>query len=274
MSRIAIDLGGTNLRAALLDADRITEYKTEPCKAEGTEQEVTDQIVRLCEAVNDGKAEKIGVAVPSVVDYDRGIVYDAVNIPSWHEVHLKEILEKHFGIEAAIDNDVNCFVNGELHFGQGRPYRNLVGITLGTGIGAGIIASGRLYRGFNTGAGEIGCLPYRDADYEHFTSSIFFKAHGTTAHDEALKAKQGDGQSLALWQEFGYHLGRLLQVVLLTYDPEAIIIGGGIAAAANLFEEPMRRSLREGFPYPHEVDRLSIHFSTLKDANLLGAACL
>lgn len=274
MSRITIDLGGTNLRAALLDADRITEYKTEPCKAEGTEQEVTDQIIRLCEAVNDGKAEKIGVAVPSVVDYERGIVYDAVNIPSWHEVHLKEILEQRFGIEAAIDNDVNCFVNGELHFGQGRSYRNLVGITLGTGIGAGIIASGSLYRGFNTGAGEIGCLPYRDADYEHFTSSIFFKTHGTTALEEAQKAEAGDAESLKLWQEFGHHLGRLLQVVLLTYDPEAIIIGGGIAAAAKFFDASMRRSLREGFPYPHEAERVSILYSKLEDANLLGAAKL
>ena len=274
MTSIAIDLGGTNLRVARIEDGRIACQVSEPCKAEGTKEEVVEHICSLIERVKTSECSRIGMAVPSVVDYEKGIVYNVQNIPSWDEVRLKEICEKRFGISTRIDNDVNCFVWGEKTLGAGKPYSSIVGITLGTGVGAGIVIDGKLHRGANTGAGEIGCLPYLDSDYEHYTSSQFFKLHDTTGADEARKMAEGDEQAKALWNEFGFHLGKLLQVILFTYDPECIIIGGGISASAPLFEQAMIRSMHEGFPYPHEAENVKIVFSKLKDCNLLGASQL
>lgn len=274
MSRIAIDMGGTNLRVALVNNGRFETQVEEPCRADGSEEEVMQQFFRLIEAVDDGHAERIGVAVPSVVDFARGIVYDVVNVPSWKEVHLKQRLEERFGVETRVDNDVNCFVNGEKHFGAGRDYSSLVGITLGTGVGAGIITNGSLYRGANTGAGEIGCLPYLDSNYEAYTSSQLFKQWHTTGKADSERAMHGDATALAHWTTLGRHLGKLLQAILYTYDPEAIIIGGGIARSRQFFADEMLASMHEGFQYPHEADRVKVLFSELKDCNLLGASQL
>ena len=126
------------------------------------------------------------------------------NIPSWQEVHLKEILENDFSVPVAVNNDANCFALGAWRYGEGKGTQNMVGLTIGTGIGAGIIIDGKLYNGVNTGAGEIGSLPYLDADYEFYCSSRFFsKLHGDTGANFAKLALAGDKEALAVWQEFG-----------------------------------------------------------------------
>jgi len=270
-SHIGIDMGGTNLRVGRIENGQVVKLVQEPCKAQGTEEEVLEQFYRMIAEVITPEVERIGVAVPSVVDYEKGIVYDVMNIPSWKEVHLKELLEARFGVRTTVDNDVNCFVNAEYQFGAGKGYKHVVGITLGTGVGAGIVTNGEVYRGSNTGAGEICCLPYKDSNYEEYTSSQLFKKWDTTGMDEAEKADKGDETAIARWNELGYHLGKLLQVILYTYDPEVIIIGGGIAKSAFRFEKAMMESLKENFQYPHEIARLKIAFSELKDCNMLGA---
>jgi glucokinase len=85
---------------------------------------------------------------------------------------------------------------------------------------------------------------------------------------------RGDASALALWSEFGANVGKLLQVILFAYDPEAIIIGGGIASSAQFFSASMLLSMKDGFPYQHEVERVKVIFSTLKHGNLLGASVL
>lgn len=274
MSTIAIDLGGTNIRAARVDNGIILAQNTVECKADGTQQEVLDQIFELVDAVVDDSVERIGVGVPSVVDYRSGTVFDVQNIPSWREVHLKALMEARYHIPVSVDNDVNCYVLGEKHFGIAAPYDSFVGITLGTGVGAGIFVDGRLYRGHNTGAGEIGCLPYLQGNYEQYCSSQLFKQMRLTGYELSRSAAQGNTDALRIWQVFGQHLGKLLQVKLYTYDPQAIVIGGGIAASAPYFEDAMLASMRHGFPYPHVAERVKIHFSTLQHSNLLGASTL
>lgn len=95
------------------------------------------------------------------------------NISSWKEIHLKEALESEFRVPVAINNDSNCFTLGVKMFGEGQPYANMVGVTIGTGIGAGVIIDHRLYGGEFMGAGEIGTLPYLDSDFEQYCSSFF-----------------------------------------------------------------------------------------------------
>ena len=170
------------------------------------------------------------------------------------------------GVPSVVDHEKGIV------YGVGKNYKNVVGITLGTGVGAGIICNGKIYRGTNTGAGEIGCLPYLDSDYEHYCSSQWMKKQGVEAENLSLRASQGDEKAIALWQEFGKHLGKLMQAILFTYDPDAIIIGGGIAAGFPYFMESMKNSMHEGFPYQHEADNVQIFISELPNCNLLGAS--
>ena len=270
--KIGVDLGGTNIRAALVDGTNVIRKEKAPCPAKGTQEEVIEAIAALIEPLVCDEVTSIGIGVPSVVDTAKGIVYNVANIPSWQEVHLKEIYEKRFGIPVHINNDANCFSLGESRFGQGRGYKDVVGITLGTGVGSGIIINGHLYEGRNAGAGEIGCLSYLDKDYETYCSTPFFVAHETTGAELSAKAESGDAAAQALWDEFGHHLGELVKAALFAYDPEAIIFGGGIAAGYPHFETSMRKTI-ETFPFETAKD-VKILFSTDGDMGLYGASVL
>ena len=270
--KIGVDLGGTNIRAALVDGTNVIRKEKAPCPAKGTQEEVIEAIAALIEPLVCNEVTSIGIGVPSVVDTAKGIVYNVANIPSWQEVHLKEIYENRFGIPVHINNDANCFALGESRFGQGRGYKDVVGITLGTGVGSGIIINGHLYEGRNAGAGEIGCLSYLDKDYETYCSTPFFVAHDTTGAELSAKAESGDAAAQALWDEFGHHLGELVKAALFAYDPEAIIFGGGIAAGYPHFEAAMRKTI-ETFPFETAKD-VKILFSTDGDMGLYGASVL
>jgi len=187
--KLAIDLGGTNIRVARVAGGQIVDRKAAACPAQASEKEVLDALEALVGSLMTDEVEGIGVGVPSVVDAERGIVYNVANIPSWKEVHLKDLWQSRFGVPVAVNNDANCFALGEYSFGKGKGYRNMLGITLGTGVGAGVIIDGKLYNGMDTGAGEIGSIPYLELDYEQYCSSSFFvRCYGTTGKEAALKA--------------------------------------------------------------------------------------
>lgn len=272
--KIGIDMGGTNLRAALVDKHGIVRMEQVASPAHGTEQEAIDVLCKLVERLLSDGIDGIGAGIPSVIDRDNGIVYNAANIPSWKEVHLKDILHKRFGMKIAIENDSNCFTLGVARYGDGQRFGNFVGTTLGTGLGGGIIINHQLYGGVNGGAGEIGSLPYLDSDIEHYCSSMFFERVCHTAAERLYnRAVGGDAEAMEHWKEFGRHMGNMVKAVMFAYDPEAIIIGGGISRAFALFAPSMRATVAT-FPYPKSVERLHILPSTLKDAALLGAASL
>jgi glucokinase len=272
--KISIDLGGTNLRAAIVENGKILQMLSEPTLSSGSESEVMDRIIHMISALRaQGKVEGIGIGVPSVVDNERGIVYNVVGIPSWKEVHLKDILEKETGLPVNIDNDCNCFALGVSAFGEAKGFRDAVCVTLGTGVGSGIIVDGRLYRGHNTGAGEIGSLPYLDKDYEYYCSSRLFVGCGTTGKAAADAAAAGDPDALKIWNEFGAHMGDLVKLTMFAYDPGVIVFGGSISAAWPLFEKPMLAGLST-FPYPTSLSRLTLRRTTLPNPGILGASLL
>ncbi len=272
--KIGIDLGGTNMRIGLVDGDNIVRKEIIPCPAQEPEQVVVDALIGLISKYITPALKGIGIGVPTLVDAERGIVYNATNIPSWREVHLKEILERRFGIPVAVNNDANCFALGEKRFGAGRDVSSLVGITLGTGVGAGLVLDGRLYCGRNTGAGEVGELPYRDSNFEAYCSSGYFvREHATTGKEAAVAARAGDQQALAIWQDFGTNVGRLIKAVMFAYDPDAIVLGGGIAGAFDLYRDAMLAEVAT-FPYAESVRHLSITTSHLADVAILGASAL
>ena len=270
--RIGVDLGGTNMRVGLTDGSTLVNSVIEPCPS--TEDEVLNQLKRQIAQLMSPEVTSVGIGVPSVVDSVQGIVYNVANIPSWKEVHLKEQLEREFGIPVAVNNDANCFALGVWKYGEGKGTKDMVGLTMGTGIGSGIIINGELYNGVNTGAGEIGSLPFKDADYEFYCSSRFFsELHGDTGANFGKRAQEGDAEAVAVWNEFGGNVGELIKAVLFTYAPEAIIIGGGFASAFPLFETAMRASL-ESFPYPANVSATRIMPSTMPHAAIIGASLL
>ena len=269
--RIGVDLGGTNVRVGLVADGRIVRMFSEPCRADCSEEVVLDHIASLIERLITPDVKCIGIGVPSVVDAERGIVYDVVGIPSWREVHLKESFEKRFGVPVSVNNDCNCFALGVCRFGEAHGYRDVVCIALGTGVGAGVVIDGKLYCGRNTGAGEIGSIPYLDRDYEFYCSSRFFVGRGTSGKEAYEQALAGDPRALELWQEFGTHIGRLVMLALYAYDPQAIVFGGSISHAFGFFRDAMYEQLKQ-FPYAKTVEGLHICCSGIEYVGLLGAS--
>lgn len=271
---VGVDLGGTNIRAAIEENGTLLKLRKNFFKTndslENTIQEFKDFIRPLIEPGVKG----IGVGVPSVVDVENGIVYNVVNIPSWERVPLKSILEEEFEIPVRVNNDVNCFALGEHKFGTLKNFKNAVGMACGTGLGVGIIINNELYHGNNCGAGEIGLLPYKYHTIEYYASGNFFSAfHKFSAVEAHERATRNDPEALAAWEEFGIHLGQAIKNVVLTFDPEAIVLGGSVSKAFRFFFPSVVSSFNN-FTYPESIKRLKIFQSQNENISLLGAAAL
>lgn len=271
---IGIDLGGTNIRIGQISNNCLVNKYSAASPSKMALDESIEYLKSIIKPFISSDAQGIGIGVPSVLDPKKGIVYNVANIPSWKEVHLKDILEREFNLPVYINNDSNCFALGEKYFGQGREFDSIVGITLGTGVGAGIVIGDNLVEGSNTGAGEIGCIKYLESNYEHYCSSEYFTTYyNITGAEAAKRAMKNDQEAIGIWEEFGCHIGQLVQVILFAYDPNAIIIGGGIANAFPLYSESMYKTMKT-FPYPKTLDRLQIRVSNNPDIAILGAAAL
>ena len=271
---IGVDLGATNIRGAIVSGESIGEIKSQRINTKGTEEQVLQDVFTIIDALITSDVEAIGIGVPSVVDVEKGIVYDVQHIPSWKEVHLKQILEEKYHIPVYVNNDANCFALGELYFGAGMGNKNLIGLTLGTGLGAGIIINSRLYAGPNCGAGEFGMADYLENNYEYYCSGSFFhNVYGLNGEEVFDKAKNGDEHALQLYAELGTHLGNAIKLVMYCYDPELIVLGGSVQLAYDYFAQTMWERIKT-FGYPKSAEKLQIKRSTLKNSAILGAAAL
>jgi glucokinase len=273
-SIIGVDLGGTKIRTGRLKGSDIVEATTLPVSSLGTEEQVTKEVIESIEAVLETSVAGIGVGVPSIVDVEKGIVYDVQNIPSWKEVPLKRILEDRFQVPVYINNDANCFAVGEKHFGKGKPYRHMIGLIVGTGMAGGIIIDHKLYNGRNCGAGEFGMMPYLDHYYEYYCSGQFFSnVYDKDGKDLFDRASRGDAEALDIFRQFGFHLGNGITALLYALDPEIIIMGGSVSKAYPFFKEALWERL-QGFAYRPVIEHLKIEISEIPDIALLGAAAL
>ena len=271
---IGIDLGATNIRGAVVSNEQISEIVSRRIHVKGTEEEVLEDVYWLIDKVIDKEVKAIGIGVPSVVDVEKGIVYDVIHIPSWKEVHLKEILEKKYHIPVFVNNDANCFALGEHYFGKGKGVMDMVGLTIGTGLGAGIIVNNHLYAGKNCGAGEFGMVDYLDQNYEYYASGSFFQnVYGLNGEEVFKKAQAGDEASLKLYNELGAHLGNAVKIIMYTYDTGLIILGGSVQQAFDLFEKSMWERIKT-FGFPKSIEQLQIKTSELANSGILGAAAL
>lgn len=272
---IGVDLGGTNMRAGRVENDCLVAQASERTpKSPKDTAETIDLLERVIRSVWTPEVSAIGIGVPGLVDRQNGVVYNLVNIPHWDVVPLREILEARFGVRVVIDNDANCFALGERVFGVGRQYENFVGLTLGTGLGGGIIQQGRLLADSNCGSGEFGMMPYRDNILEYYCSgSYFMNIWGVDGKTMYERAREGDTEALEAYRQLGEHIAAAVKIVMLAVDPEMIVFGGSVAAAHTLFEESLWENLRD-FAYPNSVKRLRIFFSEMENPAILGAASL
>ena len=271
---IGVDLGGTKVRAGVVINGAIQNQKQQLFNSRGSKAETLGQLIDLIRSLFIPQVQGIGLGVPSVIDVEKGIVYNVVNIPSWDRVPLKDILEEAFNVPVRVNNDVNCFALGEHRFGLLKGLRNVVGMTSGTGLGSGIIINNELFQGSNCGAGEIGLLSYGDQTIEYYASGNFFEAfHGVSAIRAHELAVAGDQNALRWWDEFGRHLGQAIKTVVYAYDPQAIAIGGSLSKAFSFFQAAMFESLKD-FTFPESIKRLKVMQSVNEDITLLGAAAL
>lgn len=289
---IGIDLGGTNVRAGLVQDGQVIRSASARIAGLTSESAVLE---RICEAIEEvwpggalaaGSASvgggaagnlapgAIGIGVPSIVDPKRGIVYDTVNIPSWKKVHVKDILEAKYNIPVWVNNDANCFALGESYYGAGVGHHTLAGVTIGTGLGTGIILEGKLFNGAHCGAGEIGNIPYLDGCIETYASGQFFQhVHGQAGETLLALAETGDESARQVFTEYGVHLGHALLVIVYAYDPDIIVLGGSVSQAFPFFEQSMREGLAKTV-FPQALKDLVVQCAQVKDIALLGASLL
>lgn len=273
---IGIDLGGTKVNIGLVQGNKILQKKNVKLPTNSnSEREVINLIIDLIkELIYDNKISGIGVGVPSILDRENGIIHEVQNIPTWKEVHLADILTKEFEVPVFLDNDANCFTLGEFHFGKGSNCKNLVGLTLGTGMGAGIINNYHIMSDANGGAGEFGMIPYLDGIIENYCSGQFFKRFYNSNGEELLKlAEKGNKKALEAFEKFGTHLGNAIKLIMFAIDPEKIIIGGSVVKSSSFFNSSLKKSIND-FSYKKTLDKFEIIFSNNPNIAILGATSL
>ena len=296
---LAVDLGGTNLRAAAVDDAGTILYESQrPTEAE---QGVDAVIERLTLAINEaaqqadlGSEVPVGVAAPGPLDPRAGIVHFAPNLPGWHGVPLADRLREGTGRTILVGNDANAAALGELYFGAGRGTgtKNLIYVGIGTGVGGGVISEGRLIDGIRGMGGELGhttvdlegprCTCGSVGCIEAFCSSwsitreaqlLVACGRGTAILDAAGKgevgprsvgvaAHAGDPYALRLLQRAGSALGAGLGNFVNIFNPEVIVIGGGVAEIGEPLLGPVRDAMR-AFSIPSIHDGVSIIPSAL-----------
>ena len=271
---IGVDLGGTKVLAGTVDGDQLIETRLQLVPKGGSVESVMDALYSVIDPIFDESISGIGIGVPSVVDVEKGVVYDVQNIPSWERVSLGDLLKKRYGVSVNINNDANCFALGEKFFGRGKSFTDFIGLIIGTGLAAGIVIDNKLYNGHNCGAGEFGMLPYLEHNYEYYCSGQFFQnEYGISAKETTEKALTGDTVSLEALADFGRHLGNAIVAILYALDPPLIILGGSVTKAHSFFQQSLWEQIRK-IAYRSIPDNLTILCSNQPDIAVLGAAAL
>ena len=271
---VGVFLAGKTLLAGKVKNDRIVKSTSRTIDNLASEEEVLNEVINAINEVFDDEVKGIGVGVPSLVDTENGIVYDVQHIPSWQEVHLKDILTDIYNVSVYVNNDANCFVVGEKYFGGAVSKKNVVGLVISTGLGAGVIVENKLYSGNNCGVGELGMIPYKDHNIEYYVSSKYFLSKYDMDFNTLLqRAKEGNKIALKVFEQFGQDVAMVVKTTLYTYDPEIIILGGSTAEAYRFYEKSMLKELQK-FPYKKVIENLEIKVSENIEMPVLGAAAL
>jgi glucokinase len=306
---IAVDLGGTNVRAAIVERDgEIRHLVSRPTLGQEGPGAVIDRVAALVGEVvaheTPGQDVAVGVVAPGTVDSDTGIVYYGPNIRDWHDIHLRDILAASLNRTILIGNDANAAALGEARFGSDEKAQHLIYIGLGTGVGGGVISHGQLItgkRGFGgelghvtidpngprCSCGGIGCIEsyvggwaiVRDGQLlvqslRSETLRRLAESGPITPEMVAQAALTGDPAAKAIFDRAGRALAVGLGGLINTFNPEVIVIGGGLSKAGDLILKPFREAL-PSYTLPSIYDEVTIRLSSLEmNTGIYGAAAL
>ena len=279
---IGVDLGGTSIKTALVSSNGKIIKKCEiPTEAEKGTKTIISNIIYSIKKVKSGKIIGIGIGSPGPLDYKRGIITNPVNLP-FKNVPLKKIIQNKFKLPVFLDNDAKCFTLGEAIFGNGKKHENVVGITLGTGFGCGLVIHKKIYHG-RSNATELSSTTIKydgvksksgnSGSIEEYVAARGITAlfGGKTSPKEIYNlALKGNKKAIKAYKKMGSYLGIGLANIIYAFDPDIVIIGGKISNAWQFFSKSMNKSVKERyFCKPCKIVK-----SKLKDAGILGAAAL
>jgi glucokinase len=281
---IGIDIGGSKIIFALLENRRILRFKKIPTpkarkKLIGVLAENTKRLL------GSAKAESIGIGVPGPINKKRDLILNPPNLKYLRNCPLARLIEKETGIKTLMDNDVNCFVLGEALAGAGIGAETVFGITLGTGVGGGLVINKKIFRGAFGAAGEVGHMTIKfDGEkcgcrssgcLEAYCSEKFFIRRGISPKECQDKAYKGDRKAFILYNEYGRYLGIGLANIINLFDPEVIVIGGGIAQGYKFFISSAKREIKKRVISPVSRKYVKIKKAALGElGGAVGAAIL
>lgn len=307
---IAVDLGGTQLRAALFTPDGVIHKRvSRETNASAGPDAVLERICQTAEQIvpKDGRVQAIGVSAPGPLDPFNGVVLGAPNLPGWDRVPLRDILSARFDVPVVVGNDANLAALGEHRFGAGRGYDDMIYMTISTGIGGGIVVRGKLLLGYKGLAGEIGhmvmqpggplcgcgnrgCLEALASGtaigHQARTLVSSGRAPGILAAaggDAAMVSSKTVGQAAAagdrvatkLLRRAGRYIGIGIANLMHLLNPQCFVLGGGVTHAGELLFKPIRRTARRWVQVPQYADDTKIVPAELgDDAGLFGALAL
>jgi len=304
---LAVDLGGTNLRSAAVDDEgRMIHRGRRPTPHDADPNKIVDAMSRLAEECRtavgpDVSICSIGVAAPATMDVSRGVIHYSPNLPMINGLLLSSKLQESLGLRVVLENDATSAAIGEHWLGASRDVESSICITLGTGVGGGIILQGKPLRGPDGTAGELGhvcvepnghpcgcgswgCLEqYASATAvvriaheiaQESPDSVLCRSDAITAEDVYDAAINGDLVGIETYRRVGYYLGIVIAGLANVLNPEVVVIGGGMSAAWDAFIDPAREQLaKRAFHEPASRVRL-VRAELGDDAGILGVANL
>jgi len=283
--RIGVDFGGTFIKAALVEEANVRAHASVPTNAEAGPEAVLDSLAAAVRQLG-AKAETVGVAIPGEVD-DQGICYRLPNVPGFGNYPMRRQLETRLGCRVSIENDATAAALAERLFGWGTQFRSFLLVTLGTGIGGGLILGGELQRGTNGFAGEFGhmvvdrdgiaCVCGQRGCWERYASGSALRrmAGGRRGEEVVDAARDHDPASVALIAEFAHWVAIGLCNLTNLVDPACLVIGGGLAASADVLLPPIREAFESLLYSPEHRPHPQLRFAELgEQAGAIGAAML
>ena len=302
---IAIDIGGTQLRAALYPEHGIEPITKKISATHAGSEKPEDRLIDVIGEIwpESGGVECIGIAVPGPVNPKTGYVYKTPNIKGWIDLPLGELVEKRHKTKTILGNDANLAALGEWRYGAGVGHHDLIYLTISTGIGGGFIIDDRLLVGPQGIAGEVGhitVLPdgplcgcghrghlesvssgtgianrFESLLKEGRVSSLSLTPQKPNSRMIAEAARAGDALSLEVYEYAGTFLGRAIADLLHIFNPTVIVLGGGVTNAGDILMNPVKRAINESVMTPEFNKHLQICFAKLGDqAGLVGALAL
>ncbi len=299
---IGIDFGGTSVKPGVVcGKEIIARTQPIPTRNHHSADNLLGAVFRdiaILRRQHPG-VSALGAGLPGIIDAEQGRVRELSNVPGWLDVPLAALLREKTGLPSIIENDANAMAYAEWRFGAGQDHSNVVCITLGTGVGGGLILDGKLFRGSQLAAGEIGQMilePYGvPGHYGNFgalekyvgnreiieRAAKLYAAAGIAGMEEEITplslekaAMDGDQIAAKLWEAIGFEIGIMLTNIAWLLNPDRIVIGGGVAKAGPLLFEPIKRTIRERTAAVYHEHLEVVPAELGNDAGIIGSAAL